>query len=151
MTPNDIDETDETNRTDELTECQFCGEEFSEGSTDLPFHWYCNHIYELDDEQYRAARIEYSVRLFGSIDVDVPVAIPRDTWEDVVAFEFDDENPEDVAPGDVSTDTLVDLVDPEYHFRVAGREDPVRCAQCGHEAEFDEASGELTCPRCDGD
>ena len=36
--------------------CEYCGEEFSEGSTDLPFHWYCQHLAELDDEQFRAPR-----------------------------------------------------------------------------------------------
>ncbi|PSP41086.1 hypothetical protein BRC68_15830, partial [Halobacteriales archaeon QH_6_64_20] len=61
--------------------CEFCGETFAEGSTDLPFHWYCEHVDELDDEQFRAAWIEHNARLLGSIDVDVPVAIPRDTWE----------------------------------------------------------------------
>ena len=154
MTPNDnTDKTDETNGTDELIECEFCGEEFSEGSGDLEFHWHCDHPHEVvpGDEQFRAAQIEYNDRLWSSIDVDVQVSIPQETWEDVVASEFDDENPEDVTPGDVSTDTLTDLVEPEFHFRVAGREDPVRCAQCGHEAEVDEASSELTCPRCDGD
>jgi hypothetical protein len=101
--------------------CEFCGEEFSEGSTDLPFHWYCDHLDELDREQHRAAWIERKVRLIDSVGVDVPVAIPRDTWEDVVASEFDDENPEDVTLGDVSADTLIDLVEPEYHFEVEGR------------------------------
>jgi len=116
--------TDETNETDELTECEFCGREFSEGSGDLEFHWYCDHPHEVvpGDEQFHAARIEYSDRLWDSVDVDVPVAIPQDTWEDVVASEFDDENPEDVAPGDISEDTLVDLVEPEYHFEIEARE-----------------------------
>jgi len=59
--------------------CEFCGEEFSEGSTDLPFHWYCDHLDELGDEQHRAAWIERNARLTGSINVDVPVAIPHDT------------------------------------------------------------------------
>ena len=131
--------------------CEFCGATFTKGSVDLPFHWYCDHIYQLDDEQHRAARIEYSVRLFGSIDVDVPVAIPRDTWEDVVRVDTDDADPEAVSPADISEDTLMDLVEPEFDFRVAGREDPVRCSKCGREAAFDEASGELTCPHCDGD
>ena len=49
------------------------------------------------------------------------MTISRETWADVV-FEFDDENPEDVAPGDISKDTLIDLVDPEDHYRVEGRE-----------------------------
>ena len=123
MTPNDdTDETDETNGTDELIECEFCGQEFSEGSGDLEFHWYCDHFDELDDEQRRAARIERSARLWSSIDVDVDVAIPQDTWEDVVASEFDDENSEDVAPGDVSKDTLIGLAEPEYHFEIEARE-----------------------------
>ena len=103
--------------------CEFCGEEFSEGSGDLEFHWYCDHPHEVvpGDGQFRAAQIEYSDRLWSSIDVDVDVAIPQDLWEDVVASEFDDENPEDVTPGDVSADTLIDLVEPEYHFEVEGR------------------------------
>jgi hypothetical protein len=124
MTQNDdTDETDETNGTDELTECEFCGREFSEGSGDLEFHWYCDHPHEVvpGDGQFRVAQIEYSDRLWSSIDVDVDVAIPQDLWEDVVASEFDDENPEDVTPGDVSADTLIDLVEPEYHFEVEGR------------------------------
>ena len=123
MTPNDdADETNETNGTDELTECEYCGETFTEGSIDLPFHWYCDHFDELDDEQRRAARIEYNARLFGSINVDVPVAIPQETWEDIVAVEFDDENPEAVAPGDVTEDTLIGLVEPEFHFEIEARE-----------------------------
>jgi hypothetical protein len=121
MTPNDIDETDETNGTDKLIECKFCGEEFSEGSTDLPFHWYCDHIYELDDEQHRAAWVEHKTRLVDSISPDVPVAIPRDTWEDVVEANTDDADPEAVSPADVSKDALMDLVDPQYHFEVEGR------------------------------
>ena len=102
--------------------CEFCGETFAEGSTDLPFHWYCEHLAELDDEQFRAASVEYRTRLLDSIDVDVQVTIPKEAWEDVVTFDFDDENPEDVAPSDVSEDTLMDLVEPEYHYRVEGRE-----------------------------
>ena len=128
--------------------CEFCGETFAEECTDLPFHWYCDHLDELDDEQHRAAWIERNVRLTGSVDVDVPVAIPRDTWEDVVEADTDGADPEDVTPGDISKDVLFNLVEPEFHFRVAGREDPVRCSQCGREAAFDEASGELTCPHC---
>ena len=131
--------------------CEFCGETFAEGSTDLPFHWYCEHVDELDDEQHRAAWIERNVRLTGSVDVDVPVAIPRDTWEDVVKANTDDADPEAVSPADISEDTLMELVEPKFDFRVAGREDPVRCSRCGREAAFDEASGELTCPYCDGD
>ena len=127
--------------TDTVT-CEFCGEEFSEGSTDLPFHWYCEHLADLTDEQFRTASVEFHARLLGGIDVDVRVPIPRDTWEDVVAFDTHGADPEDVAPSDVSEDTLMDLVEPEYHYRVAGREDPVRCAQCGREAAFDEASGD---------
>jgi hypothetical protein len=126
MTPNDnTDETDETSGTDELIECEYCGEEFSEGSNDLQFHWYSDHPYEVadDDEQkIHEAVAEHHARLIGIIDIEVPVTIPQETWEDVVAFEFDDENPEDVAPGDISKGTLVGLVEPEYHFRVAGRE-----------------------------
>ena len=118
------------------------------GAPTCRFHWYCEHLYELDDEQFRAAWIEHNARLTGSIDVDVPVAIPRDTWEDVVEADTDGADPEDVMQGDISKDVLFDLVEPEFHFRVAGREDPVRCSQCGREAAFDEASGELTCPHC---
>ena len=58
--------------------CEFCGETFAEGSTDLPFHWYCEHVDELDDEQLRAAWVEHKARLWDSIHVDVPVTIPRD-------------------------------------------------------------------------
>ena len=126
MTPNDdTDETDETNRTDELTACEFCGEEFSEGSNDLQFHWYSDHPHEVanDDEQkIREAVAEHHARLLGIIDIDVPVTIPQETWEDVVTFEFEGENPEDVAPGDISKDTLVGLVSPEYHFSIEARE-----------------------------
>jgi hypothetical protein len=100
--------------------CEFCGETFAEGSTDLPFHWYCEHLDELDDEQFRAARIEYSDRLWSSIDVDVPVAIPRDIWADVVEANTDDADPKEVTPADVSEDALMDLVDPQYHFSVVG-------------------------------
>ena len=107
--------------TDTVT-CEFCGEEFSEGSTDLPFHWYCEHLAELDDEQFRAASDEYRDRLLGSIDVDIPVTVPRDTWEDVVAFDTDGADPADVTLGDTSKDTLIDLVTPEYHYKV-GDED----------------------------
>jgi hypothetical protein len=60
--------------------------------------------------------------LLGSIDVDVPVAIDRDTWEKVVEANTDDADPEAVTPADVSEDALIDLVEPEFHFRVAGRE-----------------------------
>ena len=86
--------------------CEFCGETFAKGSTDLPFHWYCEHLDELDDEQFRAAWIEHNVRLLDSIDVDVPVAIPRDTWEDVVEASTDEADPKEVTPGDISKDTF---------------------------------------------
>jgi len=91
------------------------------GAPTCRFHWYCEHLYELDDEQFRAAWIEHNARLTGSIDVDVPVAIPRDTWEDVVKADTDDADPKEVTPADISKDTLIDLVEPEFDFRVAAR------------------------------
>jgi len=91
------------------------------GAPTCRFHWYCEHLYELDDEQFRAAWIEHNARLTGSIDVDVPVAIPRDTWEDVVKANTDDADPEHVMPGDISKDHLFDLVEPDYHFEVESR------------------------------
>jgi hypothetical protein len=117
--------------TDTVT-CEFCGETFAEGSTDLPFHWWCDHLAELTDEQHRAAWVEHKTRLIGSIDVDVPVAIPCDTWEDVVKANTDDADPEAVSPADISKDALFELVEPEFQFRVAGREFD-RGSQCGRE------------------
>jgi len=125
--------------------CEFCGEEFREGSGDLQFHWYSDHPHEVanDDEQkIHEAVAEHHARLVGIIDIEVPVTIPWDAWEDVVEYDTDGADPENVSPADVSEDTLIDLVEPEFDFRVAGREDPVRCAQCGREAAFDEASGD---------
>ncbi|PSQ31857.1 hypothetical protein BRD09_04555 [Halobacteriales archaeon SW_10_68_16] len=47
----------------------------------------------------------------GSIDVDVPVAIPRDTWEDVVKADTDDADPNEVTPADGLDVTLDDQHD----------------------------------------
>jgi hypothetical protein len=121
--------------------CEFCGAEFIEGSGDLEFHWYSDHPHEVaaDDEQkIHEAVAEHHARLVGIIDIEVPVTIPWDTWEDAVEYDTDGADPENVSPADISKDTLIGLVEPEFHFRVAGREDPVRGSQCGREAAFDE-------------
>ena len=103
--------------------CEYCGRTFPEGSVDLPFHWYCEHLQELTDEQIKAARVEYKSRLLDAVDADVAVTIPEDTWADLVEYEFDDDvDPETVAPGDVSPDTLSDAVETEYHYHVEGRD-----------------------------
>jgi hypothetical protein len=105
--------------------CEYCGEERGEefaDETDLAFHWYCQHLTDLTDEEFRAASNEYDARLLDSVNVDVDVTIPRGTWEDVVALETDGADPEDVTPADVDEDAMMDLVDPEFHYRVEGRD-----------------------------
>ena len=125
--------------TDTVT-CEFCGEEFSEGSNDLQFHWYADHPHEVahdGEEKIREAVAEHHARLVGIIDIEVPVTIPWDTWENAVEYDTDGADPKEVSPGDISKDTLIDLVEPEFHFRVAGREFD-RGSQCGREPAFDE-------------
>ena len=120
--------------------CEFCGEEFSEGSNDLQFHWYADHPHEVahdGEEKIREAVAEHHARLVGIIDIEVPVTIPWDTWENAVEYDTDGADPENVSPADISKDTLIDLVEPEFDFRVAGREFD-RGSQCGREAAFDE-------------
>ena len=106
-------------------ECGYCGKSF-DGEEDLHWHWYVDHEGDerLTDEQHLAARAEHRSRLLDAVDTDVTVTIPEDVWTDLVELEFDgDVDPETVTPADVSADTLLDVVETEYHWKVEGRAD----------------------------
>jgi rubrerythrin len=137
--------------TDEPVRCRYCGAEFADES-DRDFHWYCEHLAELDDEQFRAASDEYNDRVLGSIEVDVPVAIPRETWEDVC--ERQGVNPESTSPDDIE-DSLIDLIHPEFDYEIEPRV-VTKCPVCSHKftenearsTTFDGTYARWQCPSC---
>ena len=135
----------------EPVRCRHCGEEFAD-ETDRDFHWYCEHLAELDDEQFRAASAAYNDRLLGTIEVAVPVSIPRETWEDVCQYRGVD--PETTSPAEIEDD-LIDLIHPELEYEV----EPLTVTNCPHcsaqytETEarsttFDGTDARWQCPNC---
>ena len=104
--------------------CEFCGAEFDD-ERDLAWHWFQVHVSEeLPDEQFRAATAEFRRRAEEhEFRVEVPVSIPSETWEYIVARERGPEadpaalSPEDFGPIELG-DAVADVMDISHTYEV---------------------------------
>ena len=90
--------------------CEHCGEAFADERA-LAWHWFqVRGREELTDEQSRAAFDEYRRRAKErEFRVEVPVAIPSETWEYIVERERGPEaDPAALSPEDFDHQTLAD-------------------------------------------
>ena len=92
--------------------CEHCGEAFVDERA-LAWHWFqMRPSEELTDEQFRAATAEFRRRAEEhEFRVEVPVSIPSETWEYIVARERGPEaDPAALSPEDFDDRTLADAV-----------------------------------------
>ena len=104
--------------------CEHCGEAFVDERA-LAWHWFqVREREELTDEQFRATFDEFRRRAEErEFRVEVPVSIPSETWEYIVARERGPEaDPVDLDPEDFDdsrlADALGDVMDLRFSYEV---------------------------------